>query len=65
METECIEMQPLASVHQPAAPPDDDLGAPPPYTVADPGWRLTYVDFTPKCIDYGGIVSSAKFETFG
>ena len=37
---------------------------PPPYTTADPSWKLTYVDFAPKCVVEGGIVTSAKFETF-
>ena len=42
---------------------DDDDEAPPPYSSA-PGWRLTYVDFTPKCLDTGGILTSPKFESF-
>ena len=41
-----------------------DGAGPPPYSCTDPCWKLTYVDFTPKCMVEGGIVTSAKYETF-
>lgn len=43
----------------------EDREAPPPYSATiDPEWRLTYVDFAPKCYDEGRILTSPKFETF-
>ena len=41
----------------------DPNEAPPPYS-AEPNWKLTYVDFTPKCTNAGGILSSPTFQTF-
>ena len=38
--------------------------SPPTYEEAAKMGRLSYVDFVPKCLDEGGILTSSKFERF-
>ena len=41
-----------------------DMGPPPPYTPpSSEDWKLIHVDFPPRCVDGGGILTTAVFET--